>query len=885
MRFRTLFARRAGGVVAALLAVLTLSRCGGGDGPTETGPATVSIVSGDGQAALIGTALPDPLRVQVTDPDGAGVNDVRVDFRVESGNAALDPAVDTTSGGGFAETRVMLGEEGGDVVIIAEAAGVADPARFTVTALAPASVEVASGDGVSAPIGGEVALEARVRDQRGDPLGGVTVGWAITDSAGPGAGLASPTSVTDEMGIAGNTLTLGDTEGIYRVTASVAAVTDDASFSLNATPAPRIIGVSPSPVREGSPATLDGQDFATVPEDNVVTFDGVAATVTSASPTQLDIVVPETACLPARDSAAFRAEVAGVAGPTVFGPAVPRDSSIAALGDAEHQIRSDSAGVECVQVPAQGGTSDFLIVPAVATSSSGVNVPERLRRTVGSDSIFGTGGFAPEADESRESAGRFQRPRELERRLARLNASAEAERRLREYERRLHRTSAPAARAAFGGDAMAGAAGRAATGAAATAPGDTVTLKVINADAQDFCNDFDTVTAIVKSVGTTAIAVEDTAAPAGGFSTADYDEFVAEFDAATFPTDTLYFGSPSDIDENGATFLVFTPEINKLSEPGAGSFTGGFFFSGDLFPATGQNSCAASNEGEYTYLLVPDPNGDFGIDFSTEFVRELSRGTITHEFQHLINAAQRIFVAETGPEEIWLNEGLSHLAEEVVGHAVTGLSPGSNITFAEATMLGTDRDDYDAFYFQNFARLSTYLEDPDSVSGNSPIDADADLPTRGAIWNFLRWILDQERSPSDENSLTRSLVITDLSGIQNLETAVGVEFEELLPEWLLALFADDFVGGVDPRLEVTSWDMRDIYTSDGQLGGGYPLAPISLTQSDGDDQYTIVSGSGRYFQLSSGGSSPAISLRLTDSSGNPLDLENLLARTLVLRLP
>ncbi|MEE8550851.1 MAG: hypothetical protein V3T08_06305, partial [Gemmatimonadota bacterium] len=226
-------------------------------------------------------------------------------------------------------------------------------------------------------------------------------------------------------------------------------------------------------------------------------------------------------------------------------------------------------------------------------------------------------------------------------------------------------------------------------------------------------------------------------------------------------------------------------------------------------------------------------------------------------------------------EETWLNEGLSHIAEEVVGHSVTGLTPGSNLDFATSA---ASIDDYNGFYFQNLARLEDYLADPAS---QSPIDADDDLATRGAIWSFLRWILDQEATPATETTITRDLVITTLAGVTNLETAVGKPLEDLLAEWLLALFADDFIAGVDSRLTIPSWNLRDQYVN---LFGSYPLVTTTLGYADGTSDFTVVSGSGRYFLISSGAASPAMSARFTTQAGSPL-ASSLLPRILLLRLP
>ncbi len=852
--------------VLATAALFLLTRCGESTSPEPPGniPASIIKTGGDVQSGLVGTVLPSALRVRVANASGASIAGVAVLFEVVSGSANVDPVTDTTAIGGFAQTQVGLGQAAGEIVIRATVEGPAEPVQFTVTALTPVTIEVSAGGGQSAPRSASLPtpLESLVRDQFAEPLAGVTVTWELTDSAGPGALLGAPTSVTNSAGVAANSLTLGDSTGSYQVTASVEGLPDQfALFSLTATNAPLITSVSPFPVREGYTATLLGLDFDPTAVNNVVTFDGMAASVTSASSTQLEILVPETACLPARDSAAFRVTIGGVAGPPFFHAAIPRDSSVAALGSAEVDIRTQRSSVECLQFPAQSTPESFLIVSAVATSTSGITVPERFTRRQGTRSTLATTGT--------EVAAPMPPARPD---LAVLEGPARFDSRLRSFESALHRREAARARAEFASVAMRQV--RAAP-AAVEEVGDTINLNVIDGTSQDLCNTFNPIRAVVKAVGTRGIAVEDVDAPADGFMTTDYEQILAEFDSEIYPTDTVYFGGPSDIDSNGKVFLVYTPEVNKITPPGSPGVVVGFFFAGDLFPTV---SCAASNGGELFYLLVPDPTGRFSDPRSTAAVRQVTRGTVAHEFQHLINAAQRIFVTEGPPEDIWLNEGLSHIAEEVVGHAVTGLNPRANLTFAEAN---ADPEAYQAFYRANFGRLASYLQDANTLANQSPIDADADLETRGAIWSFLRWMLDQE---ADAISITRSLVITDRTGVDNLESVVGKSFEVLLPQWLAALFADDFVAGVDNRFTIPSWNLRSIYGGDPAFGA-YPLVPTPLEFTAGTTNFTVVSGSARYFLLNSTGDAPALSMRLTNQSGIPLDMATLQPQIILLRLP
>ena len=102
---------------------------------------------------------------------------------------------------------------------------------------------------------------------------------------------------------------------------------------------------------------------------------------------------------------------------------------------------------------------------------------------------------------------------------------------------------------------------------------------------------------------------------------------------------------------------------------------GGFFYGRDLFPLQAGNgfpACAGSNYAEMFYMLAPDPAGPVnGNARSTAYVRNSTLGVVGHEFQHLISASRRLYVVQgvggtDWSEDAWLNEGLSHIAEELL---------------------------------------------------------------------------------------------------------------------------------------------------------------------------------------------------------------------------
>ena len=104
----------------ALIAVTALAAC---DNSTRTIILdNLVIVSGDAQIARPGQQLPQPLVVQVNDPDGRGVRGVRVAWTVEIGNGTVSSPLTTTNAQGQAEVRFTLGSVEGVNGVHAEVA-------------------------------------------------------------------------------------------------------------------------------------------------------------------------------------------------------------------------------------------------------------------------------------------------------------------------------------------------------------------------------------------------------------------------------------------------------------------------------------------------------------------------------------------------------------------------------------------------------------------------------------------------------------------------------------------------------------------------------------------------------------------------------------------
>ncbi len=380
------------------------------------------------------------------------------------------------------------------------------------------------------------------------------------------------------------------------------------------------------------------------------------------------------------------------------------------------------------------------------------------------------------------------------------------------------------------------------------------------------CNDFTSATATVKYISTRAILYLDDAAPTGGFTDSDFQEIATEFDNLIYPTDVDYFGTPGDLDSNSRIIILYTPLVNKLTEAGSQGFVGGFAFNGDLFPVT---QCPQSNVAEIFYALAPDPNGTINNNVrTTATVKQGTRGTLAHEFQHMINGAERFRNPATGHfEATWLDEALAHYAEDLNGRVLKGFNDTGNYTDAQ---LRVNINDYAAFFFQNFARFKFYLADPGRYSPTSAL-ADTSLADRGAAWALVRYTADHYAPGGDIKSFIRSLVPGPDTGVVNLTNHAGnVSFNELISGWMIANYADDIgIPGLQTKYTYKTYDMRDAVrhvVSNQPSQQVYPLNPVVVSGTGfGLGNLSALSGSGNYFLFSRAAGGPARTFRLLNS--------------------
>jgi hypothetical protein len=401
--------------------------------------------------------------------------------------------------------------------------------------------------------------------------------------------------------------------------------------------------------------------------------------------------------------------------------------------------------------------------------------------------------------------------------------------------------------------------------------GDTVSLHVPTGP-NNLCTQYASTRAVVRAVSTHAIVVEDTLDHIAGptFSASDFQAVGSEYDTFIYPTDVNHFGTPTDIDHNGHVLLLYTGQVNKLTVPGEQGFVGGFFFNGDLFPDTNTTSfqqCAESNYAEIFYLLAPDPANAFGGGaHTTADVRQLTRGTVGHEFQHMINAGNRLYNCAqcTSFEITWLDEALAHSAEDWVGRAEDGFSDAQQLTFADITAHGNA--DFNAFFYQNAARFGFWLKAP-ATHGVTSVFADTSLAVRGAAWSMVEYSADQHGG-GNIAAFTHALAAGPQVGVQNLVARAGVPFDSLLSGWLIANFASGAgISGLNAKYSYTGYNMRDV--QDNLNSGNYPLVVNDASPGASGLLTPVNSATGAYYIATTSGQAFALSLAGANGTGAP----------------
>ncbi|HEX5727288.1 MAG TPA: IPT/TIG domain-containing protein [Longimicrobiaceae bacterium] len=641
-----------------------------------------------------------------------------------------------------------------------------------------------------------------------------------------------------------------------------------------ATVAPQVTAVAPDPMVPGSAATLTGINFDATPGDNAVTIGGVAATVTGGTgTTELTVTVP---CVLSGD-VNVQVTTGGMKGAAFEHPL---ETNLRTLAAGEAVVVTDPAEVACNEIASSGVDSEYVIaVYNTATSP--------ISTTDFQVSADGTGDLVLPARLRRFAAPappRMASPLTLGAAVAAARQEEIDQRHYRLLER--NRAAHQRLRRRFAGDPRM----RRSVVSLDVVPPVVDTFFVADLNEPDFCDSPIEVPATrVYYDGKLAI-YEDNANPitaAGNATLAGYyDDIGDQFNADMEPVVTTFFGDPllrDDVtDDNGVVVALFTEVVND-SFPGVA----GFVVSCDQYPNAAGNS--ASNFGEFFYALVPTSTTPGYASSSTMDSWYWSiRATFIHETKHVVHFAERVDAAAPDFEESWLEEGLARHSEELwareavynvawkdnTGYGSAG-SPGSlycDYRRTDAPCLATDPARPSLNLFRHFQGLNTFLSDPTDYS---PFGATAAGGSSfyATSWSLVRYALD--RYAATEEAFLTAITQTAATGVANLEAVAGVDIEELLGGWALALYADDYPGlvGADDVLLMPTWNFTDIYLGlnddfPATFPTVYPLAPTLLAYGSFAPVSvpSIAGGAVAYFGFSGVQSAPQL-LRLEDSGG------------------
>lgn len=191
-------------------------------------PAMIVSTAGNGVAIAAGQTTPVLLRAAVRDAFGNLVSGATVSWTVVEGQATLAAPTSPTNSQGEATNTLTPGPSTTDILVRASVAEVSAPASFLVQVRPPTVFPLGNSNIVIA-VGQTTPLQLRggVRDGLGEALSGVTVNWIVVQGQ---ATLAAPTSASDALGVATNTLTPAQSTGDIIVRASIAGASSPASF-------------------------------------------------------------------------------------------------------------------------------------------------------------------------------------------------------------------------------------------------------------------------------------------------------------------------------------------------------------------------------------------------------------------------------------------------------------------------------------------------------------------------------------------------------------------------------------------------------------------------------------------------------------------------------
>jgi hypothetical protein len=258
-------------------------------------PASLTLLGGDGQRALAGRRVGQPVMVQVVSRSGRPIEGVPVRFAVDEGAGHMEPAADSSDAQGIARSSWTLGPAPGRQSLAISTDGVASPTVITAEAepVAANTRLAIVNEQIEGPSGGTLPepVVVRVTDSSGVALADVPVAWTAEE----GGSVVALDSRTDSLGETRARWTLGPKSGRQRAyvqAGSARAIPRFAVTALALAGQPATLVLASPGKREGSV----GKVLQPMPELRVLDraknpVSGVAITLLPASGEVTDSIV------------------------------------------------------------------------------------------------------------------------------------------------------------------------------------------------------------------------------------------------------------------------------------------------------------------------------------------------------------------------------------------------------------------------------------------------------------------------------------------------------------------------------------------------------------------------------------------------------------------
>jgi len=290
------------------------------------------------------------------------------------------------------------------------------------------------------------------------------------------------------------------------------------------------------------------------------------------------------------------------------------------------------------------------------------------------------------------------------------------------------------------------------------------------------------------------------------------DELASKFDEMIHPRNAFFFGDPPDVDGNEKIMVILTDRLLETNILG-------FFYGIDLFENDGipylLGGYDDSNEADIIYTVVPNDD-----------VNELLlQSIIAHEYQHVINFNNKtlsklvdepgvpldanLITSLTPFEEVFLDEGFSHFAEDIGGLA--------DVEAGIAHILNHPEDSYTPYLKNNGS--SSLIDTRGLVS----------YAVRGHNYLLIRYLFEQaggatpvegEAGYVDGGGIAflKELISSNLTGIAAIDHVFPTfdkngerNFYELYLDWLVALYNDKLD---ESLLDTTKYNFDDTYNDE-----------------------------------------------------------------------